>query len=104
MSPIRPLRLHPFAAPSMAAALATLTAQPAHAELLFGRIVPDPPAIEPDEGSREVDVSPDGRTLVFASDATNWLTSANFTNTKIIATDLHTGLIEMVSRTTAGNF
>ena len=81
---------------------ASLLAPPAQAEFLFGRLVPDPPAAEPDNASNEVDVSADGRTLVFTTLATNWAPDANGPNSKIIATDLATGLIEQVSETTAG--
>lgn len=81
---------------------ALLGASPVQAAFLFGRLVPDPPALEPDNASNGVDVSADGRTLVFTTLATNWAADGSGPNSKIIATDLDTGLIEHVSETTAG--
>ena len=45
---------------------------PAQAAFLFGRVVPDAPALEANDASNEVDVSSDGRTLVFSTLASNW--------------------------------
>lgn len=84
------------------ALVASSLAAPARAELLFGRLVPDPPATQANDASSEVDVSADGRTLVFTTLASNWAPDANGPNSKIVAVDLVTGLIEHVSETTAG--
>ncbi len=74
----------------------------ARAELLFGRLVPAAPGTQPNNDSDSVDVSNDGKTVVFSSAATNWLPSPTGTADKAIAIDLDTGLIEVVSRTMAG--
>jgi hypothetical protein len=90
----------PFAASALALALSVPNA--AQAQFLFGRLVPDPPETQADNHSNTVDVSADGKTVVFSSGATNWLPGVSDTNTKAIAIDLDTDLIEIVSRTTAG--
>lgn len=77
-------------------------ASPARAAFLFGRLMPDPPAIETDNTSDEVDVSADGRTLAITTLASNWAADASGPNSKIIAIDLDTDQIEHVSETTAG--
>lgn len=96
----------PFPRPAVFPALLALgaagLAAPAQAAFLFGRLVPDPPAAEANNASGEVDVSADGRTLVFSTLASNWVADGNGPNSKIIAIDLHTGLIEHVSETSAG--
>ena len=81
---------------------ALLGAPVAQAAFLFGRLVPDPPALEANDASNQVDVSTDGRTLVFTTLASNWAVDANGPNSKVIAVDLDSGLIEHVSETTAG--
>lgn len=42
------------------------------AQFIFGRLVPPAPAVEANGASTQVDVSADGRTVVFASTANNW--------------------------------
>ena len=73
----------------------------AHAQLLFGRLVPGP-GTQSNNHSDSVDVSNDGKTVVFSSAATNWLPGVTQTVDKAFAIDLDTGVIEVVSRTTAG--
>jgi hypothetical protein len=80
---------------------ALLLAPAARADFLFGRLMPGP-ATEANNASNHVDVSADGRTLVFTTLATNWAADATGPNSKIIATDLDTGVIEHVSETAAG--
>lgn len=82
--------------------VATFAAAPAQAVFLFGRLVPNPPLVEANNASNQVDVSSDGRTLVFTTLANNWNAEANGPNSKIIATDITTDVIEQVSETTAG--
>ncbi len=83
-------------------AVLLLGAPGARAELLFGRIVPAAPGTQSNNYSDSVDVSSDGKTVVFSSAATNWLATPTSTTDKAIAVDLDTGTIEVVSRTTAG--
>jgi hypothetical protein len=74
----------------------------ASAQLLFGRLTPDLPTLESNGLSDAVDVSSDGKTVVFSSAATNWIPGDPSLTDKAVAIDLDTGLIEIVSRTTAG--
>lgn len=75
---------------------------PVHAEWIYGRLMPQAPVIQANNHSGSVDVSSDGKTVVFSSAATNWIAGEPYTNDKAIAIDLDSGLIEIVSRTTAG--
>lgn len=86
-----------------AAALAALAvlAAPAHADFLYGRIVPGASA-QANNDSAAVDVSADGRTVVFSSAATNWGPDDGFYGTRALAVDLDLNVIETVSRTSAG--
>jgi Tol biopolymer transport system component len=77
-------------------------AEPAHAEWIYGRLMPEAPTIQANGHSDSVDVSNDGKTVVFSSSATNWVAGELYPNDKAIAVDLDSGLIEIVSRTTAG--
>ena len=72
------------------------------AELLFGRLTPDAPGSQSNAFSDGVDLSSDGKTVVFSSAATNWIPVDPSTTDKAVAVDLDTGLIEIVSRTTGG--
>lgn len=74
----------------------------ADAQLMFGRLVPDPPELQANNRSGDVAVSADGRSVAFSSVATNWLPGDSSTTEKTIVVDLDTGLIEIASRTTAG--
>lgn len=85
-----------------AASLAFLLVAPVQAQFLFGRIVPAPPATQPDNYNDTVDVSANGLTVVFSSAATNWVPGVPDTNDKAIAVDLATDAIEIVSRTEGG--
>ncbi len=87
---------------ALCSVLALCAVPSARAELQFGRLVPDPPVAEPNDASNQVDVSADGRTLVFTTLASNWAVDATGPNGKIVAVDLDSGLIEQVSETTAG--
>lgn len=84
--------------------LLTLAACPglAHADFLYGRLVPGP-GIEPNGQSTDVDVSADGRTVVFASTASTWI-GDEYTGTRVIAVDLDTELIEAISLDGIGFF
>lgn len=82
------------------AAAGLAAATPAHAEWIYGRLVPGP-STQTDHNSSNVDVSNDGKTVVFSSEATNWLPDTEYNN-KAVAVDLDTGLVEVVSRTSAG--
>lgn len=83
------------------AAAGLAAAAPARAEWIYGRLMPQAPTVQADNHSNSVDVSSDGKTVVFSSEATNWLPDTALQN-KAVAVDLDTGLIEVVSRTTAG--
>lgn len=83
------------------AAAGLAVATPAHAEWIYGRLMPQAPTIQADSHSDTVDVSNDGKTVVFSSEATNWLPDT-VNHNKAVAVDLDTGVIEVVSRTAAG--
>lgn len=88
---------------SATALLALLAAPaPAAADLLFQRVVPAT-ASEADGASTDVDVSADGRTVVFASAGQNWVDDG-FNGTRVVAVDLDTGAIEVVSADSQGVF
>lgn len=96
-------RVSPLFTALASAALGLCAAAPAQAAWLFGRLVPGAPEVQANHDSSEVDVSHDGKTFVFNSGATNWLAGQTLTpGSYAIAIDADTGLIEVVSRTTAG--
>lgn len=74
---------------------------PVHAQWLYGRLVPDAPETQGNSWSQAVDVSADGKTWVFASNATNWLPGQGIVP-PAVAMDADTGAIEIVSRTVDG--
>ena len=93
--------------PSMACVLAAnlsfalcLMSPSAVAQFLFVRAAPSA-VIEANAGSGQVDISADGRTLVFASSANNWFAGQQ-PGDAIIAVDLVTEVFESRSRTSAG--
>lgn len=87
--PIRPLAL------SLALSASLGVPQLAQAEFIFGRLVPGP-GLEASQSSRNVDVSADGRTIVFSSDAQDWL-GDTYNGTRAVAVDLDTGVVDAVS-------
>lgn len=91
--PSRPLAL------SLALSAALGAAGPAQADFLYGRLVPQ--GAEPNGDSSEAGVSLDGRTVVFSSGASNWV-SSSYNGDKAIAVDLDTGIVEIVSVTQSG--
>ena len=74
----------------------------AHAQWLFGRLVPDPPETQANNHNSHVDVSSDGKTVVFTSAANNWAPNSDPQSNYVVVTDLDGGLIQYISRTTAG--
>jgi hypothetical protein len=89
-------------AAGLALAFCGLLPAAASAQLLFGRLTPDAPVVESNGLSDAVDVSSDGKTVVFSSAATNWIPGDASLTDKAVTIDLVTGLIEISSRTTAG--
>lgn len=87
--PVRPLAL------SLAVAASLGVAPLAHADFIYGRLIPQA-GTEAAGASTDVDVSVDGRTLVFATTAQNWV-GDTFNGTRVIAVDLDSGLVEAVS-------
>jgi Tol biopolymer transport system component len=67
----------------------------ARADFIYARLVPGV-GIEPNGASTTVDVSSDGRTVVFASDAKNWV-GDTYNGTRAVAVDLDTGVVQAVS-------
>lgn len=67
----------------------------ARADFIYARLVPGS-GIEANGTSTTVDVSADGRTVVFASTANNWV-GDTYIGTRAVAVDLDTGVIEAVS-------
>ncbi|MFC4820810.1 TolB family protein [Dokdonella ginsengisoli] len=74
----------------------------AQADFLYGRLVPAA-GVEPNGDSNDVDVSADGRTVVFSSSATNWSSlGADYHGDRAVAVDLDTGVIDIVSASPTG--
>jgi hypothetical protein len=68
----------------------------AQADFLYGRL--KPAGTEPNGDSLSVDVSSDGRTVVFSSAATNWAPLGfDYNGDRAVAVDLDTGIVEVVS-------
>ena len=68
----------------------------AQAEFIYGRLVPE--GGEANGDSSAVDVSSDGRTVVFSSAATNWAPlGAEYNGNRAVAVDLDSGIVEVVS-------
>lgn len=67
-------------------------------DFIYARLVPGE-GIEPNGISEAVDVSADGRTVVFSSSGSNWGPGGGvFSGDRAVAIDLHTGVVEIVSR------
>jgi len=81
-------------------ALAAASA-PARADFIYARLVPGT-NLEPNGDSSAVDVSSSGRTVVFASAATNWVTGDTYNGNRAVAIDLDQGIVEIVSTTAQG--
>jgi hypothetical protein len=76
----------------------------ARAEFIYARLVPGP-GVEANGVSTDVDVSADGRTVVFSSSATNWSSvGSTYNGDRAVAVDLDTGVIEELSVSGAGAF
>ncbi len=76
------------------AGLSTLSGH-ARADFIYARLVPGA-GLEPNGASTAVDVSSGGRTVVFSSEAKNWV-GDTYNGTRAVAVDLDTGMIEAVS-------
>jgi hypothetical protein len=94
----RPIPLWRIIGATVALLLAT---GPVAAQFLFGRLTPDAPEVEGNAASSQVDVSANGRVVVFATSATNWSPGCA-TGCTIVAVDLLTGGIGILSRNGAG--
>lgn len=77
-----------------------LLASHAHAQFVFGRLLPPPPALEANAPSLAPSVSASGRVFVFESTATNWVAGSP-TGSKIISVDFGVGNIVNLSTTSA---
>ena len=94
--PSRPLAL------SLALCASLGFAPSAQADFIYGRLVPAP-GVEAEGASTYVDVSADGRTVVFASTAQNWFDNT-YNGTIAVAIDLDTGLMDAASLGASGLF
>ncbi len=74
---------------------------PARADFLYGRLTPQ--GGEANARSSWVDVSSDGRTVVFTSDSQLWL-GDTFNGTRALAVDLQAGTVEALSADGSGLF
>lgn len=83
------------------ALLLALTAAPAAAATLFGRLTPPAPATEANGPSTVAEVSGDGRVFVFESGATNWV-PGSISGGKIVAVDFGADTVQVLSTTAAG--
>jgi hypothetical protein len=83
--------------PIALALLAALAVAPcAHAQFLFGRLVPLPPETQANNNSQSVTVSRDGRVFAFSSGATNWV-PGSITGDKIIVVDFAQNVVQNLS-------
>jgi hypothetical protein len=73
----------------------------ARADFLYGRLTPQ--GGEADANSSSVDVSADGRTVVFSSDSKMWV-GDTYNGTRALAVDLDTGVIDVMSLDGSGVF
>ncbi len=82
---------------TLSTALATSLAGAAHAELVYLRLLPAP-GLEPNGHADSVKVSSQGRTVVFSTSAENWGNGESYTGDRVVAVDVHTGVVDIVSR------
>ncbi|MBO9664607.1 hypothetical protein [Dokdonella sp.] len=93
-----------FLASSLTLSALAAASVPARADFLYARLVPGP-GLEADGSSSAVDVSADGRTVVFSSDAMNWSSAGStYHGDRAVAVDLDTGVIEELSVSGSGAF
>lgn len=86
---------------ALALAICFAPSAPVGAQFLLARITPPAPETEAEGTTRQVDVSADGRTLVFATEARNWF-PGQLVGDSVIALDLGTGEFESVARNGMG--
>lgn len=84
------------------AGILAVTAAPASAQVVFGRLVPPPPETQPNNNSTGATVSNDGRVFAFSSSATNWV-PGSITGEKIIVVDFGQNLIQNLSTNSSGS-
>lgn len=87
--------------PAWGALALAAVAGTAHAGFLYGRLTPQ--GGEADASSRAVDVSADGRTVVFSSDSQMWV-GDTYNGTRALAVDFDTGTVEAISVGQSGVF
>jgi len=76
----------------------------ARADFIYARLVPGV-GVEANGASSAVDVSADGRTVVFSSAATNWSSvGSTYNGDRAVAIDLDAGVVEVLSVAGAGVF
>jgi hypothetical protein len=73
----------------------------ARAEFLFGRLL-GAGGLQPNGSSNAVDVSANGKTVVFSTGATNWVSGPDYNGDRVVAVDLDTGVVETISRAFEG--
>jgi Tol biopolymer transport system component len=78
-----------------------LGASPARAEFLYGRLLGAGSA-QPNGSSNSVDVSSNGKTVVFSTGATNWVSGPVYNGDRVVAVDMDTGFVETISRAFEG--
>ncbi|HET9048568.1 MAG TPA: hypothetical protein VFN29_06375 [Chiayiivirga sp.] len=86
---------------ALLAGLTGLMSFAAQADVLFGRLVPGV-GVQANGASWAVDVSTDGATVAFSSDANNWVSGDTYIGNRAVAVDLDTGVTEIVSKTSGG--
>lgn len=92
---------HRFLAPVVLASCVSALSGHAHAEFIYARLVPGP-GQQANGATGAVDVSSSGVTVVFSSDARNWVAgdagNNAFNGNRAVAIDLASGVVEIVSR------
>lgn len=74
---------------------------PARADFIYARLVPGD-GLEANGASTAVDVSSGGRTVVFSSEANNWVSGDTYNGTRAVAIDMDTGVVEIASMGPSG--
>jgi hypothetical protein len=72
-----------------------------HADFVYARLVPGT-GMQPNGASTDVAVSSSGRTVVFSTSANNWVDGDTYNGDRVVAVDLDTGTVEVVSATAQG--
>ncbi|MBN8480573.1 MAG: hypothetical protein J0L88_03160 [Xanthomonadales bacterium] len=98
---MQPILARPLSIGAFFAFVLCLGSAPARADFIYARLVPGT-GIDPNGASTAVNVSSGGRTVVFSSAANNWVANDTYNGNRVVAYDLDTGVVEVVSSVPQG--